>query len=124
MSWMLIFCCLIKSNNKSSGPSYIGMFILYGVAILPSSLLLFSCSGRSLDRFFSLSSLWPLRSQRHPCKFPLSSSYSTRTLLRVRVPSSLAPRLAPYSNRHREFPERPSDCSPISHGVRGLGRST
>src|SRR5258708_18409568 len=31
---MLIFCCLIKSNRRSSGPSYIGIFILYGVAIL------------------------------------------------------------------------------------------
>src|SRR5882757_1516703 len=30
---MFIFCCLIKSSRRSNGPSYIGMFILYGVAI-------------------------------------------------------------------------------------------
>src|SRR5258707_14944461 len=52
------------------------MFILYGVAILPSSLLPFSCRGRSLDRFFSLSSLWPLRSQRPLCKFRISFFYA------------------------------------------------
>src|SRR5260370_22389664 len=52
------------------------MFILYGVAILLSSLLPFSCRGRSLDRFFSLSSLWPLRSQRPLCKFRISFFYA------------------------------------------------
>ena len=30
---MFISCFLIKSSNRSNGPSYIGIFILYGVAI-------------------------------------------------------------------------------------------
>src|SRR5229473_429274 len=39
MSWTFIFCCRIRSSSRSNGPSYIGMFILYGVAILQFSVL-------------------------------------------------------------------------------------
>src|SRR6267154_578059 len=30
---MFIFCCLIRSSSRSSGPSYSGICILYGVAM-------------------------------------------------------------------------------------------
>src|ERR1700674_272819 len=33
MSWIFISCLRIKSSSRSSGPSYIGIVILYGVAI-------------------------------------------------------------------------------------------
>src|SRR5260370_1091672 len=53
-----------------------GRFILVGGGSLPSCFLPFFCRGVSLDRFFSLSSLWPLRSQRPLCKFRISFFYA------------------------------------------------
>src|SRR5216684_3204227 len=74
----------------------------------------------------SLRYLFPCITRRWPpaCRcsqLPFSFS-PTQTLLRVRAPSSLAQLPAPSSNRRPEFSERLSGRSPISRGVRGLGR--
>src|SRR5712692_9385885 len=116
MSCTFIFCCLIKSNNKSSGPSYIGMFILYGVAILPSSLLLFSCSGRSLDRFF-LFLLCALCVLRDLCV----NSYSLLLCLRRRS-TNLFPLLTPPEHCFAYALHRPlRDCSRfVRTGIQNL----
>src|ERR1700682_6725229 len=75
---MLIFCCLIKSSNRSSGPSYIGMFILYGVAIFQFSVVSFQYSVKTTRSIFLCSCRHALRSYFF---FSVSSALSATSVL-------------------------------------------
>src|SRR5713101_5651407 len=117
MSWTFIFCCRIRSSSRSNGPSYIGMFILYGVAILQFSVLSvqFSVSSpqchseRSEESAFSalLCDLCVLRDLCVNSYFPL-------LCFRCR-PTNLFPLLTPPENRFAYALHRP-----LRHGPRLL----
>src|SRR5712664_129455 len=97
MSWIFIFCCLIRSSSRSSGPSYIGIFILYGVAIFQFSVVSIQYSVKTTPSIFLCNGGF------NPPSFFFFSASSVLSAISVKI----------LAFRFLGFARRPANLSPL-----------